>query len=80
MLFFSKFHRSTNLFFFFFLGLSYLQITNTFTEPQVAFTGDTMSDFITDSSNIDVLKANILVVEVHYLFRVSGMCEANRLL
>ncbi|KAB2633487.1 nuclear ribonuclease Z [Pyrus ussuriensis x Pyrus communis] len=49
------------------LKSSGVEITNTFTEPQVAFTGDTMSDFITDSSNIDVLKAKILVVESTFI-------------
>jgi ribonuclease Z len=34
------------------------------TTPEVAFTGDTMSDFILDPDNVDVLKAKILVVEV----------------
>jgi hypothetical protein len=42
-----------------------LQITNTVTTPEVAFTGDTMSDFILDPDNVDVLKAKILVVEVN---------------
>lgn len=41
-----------------------LQITNTVTVPEIAFTGDTMSDFILDPDNADVLKAKILVVEV----------------
>ena len=44
----------------------YWQITYTITAPEVAFTGDTMSDFILDKANIDVLRARILVVEVHY--------------
>lgn len=34
------------------------------TTPEVAFTGDTMSDFIIDEANIDVLRARILVMEV----------------
>jgi hypothetical protein len=41
-----------------------LQITNTVSTPEIAFTGDTMSDFILDPDNADVLKAKILVVEV----------------
>ena len=41
-----------------------LQITNTVTTPEVAFTGDTMSDFILDPDNVDVLKSKILVLEV----------------
>lgn len=49
------------------LEVAYLQITDTLIEPQVAFTGDTTSDFIVDSSNIDVLRAKILVMEVHCL-------------
>lgn len=46
------------------MSFVYLQITYTVAEPQIAFTGDTMSDFIVDQSNIDVLKARILVMEV----------------
>ena len=47
--------------------LAYLQITYTMTEPLVAFTGDTTSDFIVDSTNVDVLRARILVMEVDRL-------------
>jgi len=42
------------------------QITYTLTEPEIAFTGDTMSDFIIDENNTDVLQAKILVLEVNY--------------
>ncbi|KAF8408059.1 hypothetical protein HHK36_007200 [Tetracentron sinense] len=45
------------------LKLSGVEITYTVTSPEVAFTGDTMSDFIVDSDNIDVLRARILVME-----------------
>lgn len=31
--------------------------------PEIAFTGDTMSDFIVDSNNSDVLRARVLVME-----------------
>ena len=41
-----------------------LQITNTVSTPEIAFTGDTTSDFILDPDNADVLGAKILVVEV----------------
>lgn len=41
-----------------------VQITYTISSPEIAFTGDTMSDFIVDEANIDVLRAKILVVEV----------------
>ncbi|OMO61264.1 nuclear ribonuclease Z-like protein [Corchorus capsularis] len=40
-----------------------VEITYTITSPEVAFTGDTMSDFIVDAANSDVLRARILVVE-----------------
>lgn len=40
-----------------------VKITDTYTSPEIAFTGDTKSDFIIDSDNIDVLRAKILVVE-----------------
>ncbi|XP_052141426.1 nuclear ribonuclease Z [Oryza glaberrima] len=45
------------------LKLSGVEITNTLTVPEIAFTGDTMADFILDPDNADVLKAKILVVE-----------------
>ncbi|KAF0925894.1 hypothetical protein E2562_018698 [Oryza meyeriana var. granulata] len=41
-----------------------VKITNTLTVPKIAFTGDTMADFILDPHNADVLKARILVVEI----------------
>ncbi|CAN6246682.1 unnamed protein product [Urochloa humidicola] len=44
-----------------------VEITNTVSTPEVAFTGDTMSDFILDPDNADVLKAKILVVESTYI-------------
>ncbi|CAN1177530.1 tRNase Z TRZ1 [Linum perenne] len=47
--------------------LVYSQITDTVTHPEIAFTGDTMSDFVLDESNIDVLKANILVMECTFV-------------
>ncbi|OMP09454.1 nuclear ribonuclease Z isoform 1 [Corchorus olitorius] len=40
-----------------------VEITDTITSPEVAFTGDTMSDFIVDAANSDVMRARILVVE-----------------
>uniref|UniRef100_A0A6V7QQ95 Metallo-beta-lactamase domain-containing protein n=1 Tax=Ananas comosus var. bracteatus TaxID=296719 RepID=A0A6V7QQ95_ANACO len=46
------------------LRLSGVEITNTVTVPEIAFTGDTMSDFIVDPDNADVLKARILVMEI----------------
>ncbi|XP_077245275.1 nuclear ribonuclease Z-like isoform X2 [Tasmannia lanceolata] len=45
------------------LRLSGVEITDTVTAPEIAFTGDTMSDFIIDPNNADVLRARILVME-----------------
>ncbi|RYR59510.1 hypothetical protein Ahy_A05g025401 isoform D [Arachis hypogaea] len=42
-------------------------ITYTLTEPEIAFTGDTMSDFIVDENNTDVLRARILVIECTFV-------------
>ncbi|WCJ35976.1 tRNase Z TRZ1 [Euphorbia peplus] len=49
------------------LKASGVEITNTITTPEVAFTGDTMSDFITDENNVDALRARILVMESTFL-------------
>lgn len=35
--------------------------------PEVAFTGDTTSDFITDTANAEVLKAKLLIMECTFL-------------
>ncbi|XP_068650369.1 nuclear ribonuclease Z isoform X2 [Aristolochia californica] len=45
------------------LRLSGVEITSTVTSPEIAFTGDTMSDFIVDPENADILKARVLVME-----------------
>ncbi|KAL6493586.1 tRNA 3' processing endoribonuclease [Orobanche gracilis] len=45
------------------LRLSGVEITDTYTSPEIAFTGDTMSDFIIDTDNVDVLRAKILIME-----------------
>lgn len=45
------------------LKLSGVEVTYPITTPEIAFTGDTMSDFISDPDNGDVLKARVLVVE-----------------
>jgi len=52
------------IFLFFFFCYCYLQITYTVTSPEIAFTGDTKSDFLVDPDNTDALKARILVMEV----------------
>ncbi|XP_057806401.1 tRNase Z TRZ1 [Salvia miltiorrhiza] len=53
------------------LRLSGIEITDTYTTPEIAFTGDTMSDFITDVDNADVLRAKILIMESTY---VDDLC------
>ncbi|XP_010915115.1 tRNase Z TRZ1 isoform X1 [Elaeis guineensis] len=45
------------------LRLSGVEITYTLTTPEIAFTGDTMSDFIVDPDNADALKSRVLVME-----------------
>ncbi|XP_016443558.2 nuclear ribonuclease Z-like [Nicotiana tabacum] len=51
------------------LKLSGVEITYTTTAAEIAFTGDTMSDFIKDSENVDadVLRAKILIMESTYV-------------
>ncbi|GAB4834092.1 tRNA 3' processing endoribonuclease [Ancistrocladus abbreviatus] len=49
------------------LKLSGVEITNTITSPEIAFTGDTMADFVVDPANADVLKARILVMECTFV-------------
>ncbi|KAF7808852.1 tRNase Z TRZ1 isoform X1 [Senna tora] len=49
------------------LKLSGVEITYTLEEPVIAFTGDTMADFIVDETNIDVLRARILVMECTFV-------------
>ncbi|XP_059442792.1 tRNase Z TRZ1 [Corylus avellana] len=49
------------------LKSSGVEITNTVTVPEIAFTGDTMSDFIVDQNNIDALRSRILVMECTFV-------------
>ncbi|GAB2291166.1 tRNA 3' processing endoribonuclease [Dionaea muscipula] len=49
------------------LKISGVEITNTITSPEIAFTGDTMADFVVDPANSDVLRARILVMECTFL-------------
>ncbi|KAI3953964.1 hypothetical protein MKW98_017788 [Papaver atlanticum] len=55
-----------------------LQITDTITSPEIAFTGDTMSDFITDPNNVDALKARILVMESTYVNDAQSVEHAKK--
>ncbi|KAF5459771.1 hypothetical protein F2P56_019691 [Juglans regia] len=49
------------------LKSSGVEITYTITAPEIAFTGDTTSDFIIDQNNTDVLRSRILVMESTFL-------------
>ncbi|KAF8097614.1 hypothetical protein N665_0285s0045 [Sinapis alba] len=49
------------------LKASGVEITNSITTPEVAFTGDTTADFVVDENNVDALKARVLVMESTFL-------------
>ncbi|XP_031505582.1 nuclear ribonuclease Z-like [Nymphaea colorata] len=49
------------------LRLSGVEVTNTVRSPEIAFTGDTMADFIVDPDNSDVLHAKVLIMESTFL-------------
>ncbi|CAI9754604.1 unnamed protein product [Fraxinus pennsylvanica] len=59
------------------LKLSGVEITNTSTSPEIAFTGDTMSDFITDPDNVDVLRSKILIMESTYVENLTTEVDAR---
>ncbi|GKV49573.1 hypothetical protein SLEP1_g56313 [Rubroshorea leprosula] len=46
------------------LKKSGVEITDIILSPEVAFTGDTTSDYMLDTRNVDSLRANILVTEL----------------
>lgn len=43
------------------------EITSRVVLPEVAFTGDTTAEFITDPANAEVLKARLLIMECTFL-------------
>ncbi|CAI9114710.1 OLC1v1015491C1 [Oldenlandia corymbosa var. corymbosa] len=49
------------------LKKSGVEITNTILCPELAFTGDTRSDFLLDPRNADALRAKILITEATFL-------------
>ncbi|KAG7651714.1 Metallo-beta-lactamase [Arabidopsis thaliana x Arabidopsis arenosa] len=49
------------------LKASGVEITDSIITPEVAFTGDTTSDFVVDETNADALKAKVLVMESTFL-------------
>ncbi|KAH9613500.1 hypothetical protein KSS87_001513 [Heliosperma pusillum] len=60
------------------LKLSGVEITNTITSPEIAFTGDTTADFIVDPANVDVLKAKVLVMECTFLDDQATVAHARK--
>ncbi|KAL4584041.1 hypothetical protein LXL04_008631 [Taraxacum kok-saghyz] len=59
------------------LKFSGVEITNTTTSPEIAFTGDTTADFILDNDNVDVLKAKILIMESTYVENTMSVENAR---
>ncbi|WOL19466.1 ribonuclease Z, chloroplastic isoform X1 [Canna indica] len=49
------------------LKLSGVEITDAILSPEVAFTGDTQSDFILEPRNADALRAKVLITEATFL-------------
>ncbi|KAK4749628.1 hypothetical protein SAY87_027077 [Trapa incisa] len=49
------------------LRLSGVEVTMTAEVPEIAFTGDTIFDFIVHSANVDVLRAKILTLESTFI-------------
>ncbi|EPS61018.1 hypothetical protein M569_13782 [Genlisea aurea] len=59
------------------LKLSGVEITDTHASPEIAFTGDTMSDFIIDSDNADVLMSKILIMESTFVENSCSVAHAR---
>ncbi|KAI0496629.1 hypothetical protein KFK09_022950 [Dendrobium nobile] len=59
------------------LRLSGVEVTYTVTSPEIAFTGDTMSDFVVDPNNADVLKARILIMESTFVDNAMSIEHAR---
>ncbi|THF95740.1 hypothetical protein TEA_002772 [Camellia sinensis var. sinensis] len=59
------------------LKSSGVEITYAITMPEIAFTGDTTSDFIVDDTNIDVLRAKVLIMESTYVTNLETVENAR---
>ncbi|KAJ4789163.1 Ribonuclease Z family protein [Rhynchospora pubera] len=59
------------------LKLSGVEITDTISTPEIAFTGDTTSDFVIDPDNSDVLKSRILVMESTFVDNAMSIEHAR---
>ena len=54
----------------------YFQITDIILSPEVAFTGDTTSDFLLDPRSSDALRAKVLITEVClFIFCFWHLCK-----
>ena len=54
------------------------QICDVIEVPEVAFTGDTTADWITNPANADVLRARVLIMEVSLHSRVGTRVHSVR--
>ncbi|XP_051148562.1 tRNase Z TRZ2, chloroplastic [Andrographis paniculata] len=59
------------------LKKSGVEITDTIIHPEVAFTGDTMSDFFLDPHSADALRAKILITEATFLDEMVSVEHAR---
>ncbi|CAK9228041.1 unnamed protein product [Sphagnum troendelagicum] len=59
------------------LKASGIMITETIRVPEVAFTGDTTSDFITNKANQDALNAKLLIMESTFLDNYMSVEKAH---
>ncbi|XP_039119953.1 tRNase Z TRZ1 [Dioscorea cayenensis subsp. rotundata] len=60
------------------LKVSGIQITDTILSPEVAFTGDTTSDFILEPRNADALRAKVLITEATFLDEENDVEHARQ--
>lgn len=49
------------------LKFSGVEITDTLISPEIAFTGDTMAEFIVDPNNADAMRAKLLIMETTFV-------------
>lgn len=59
------------------LKLTGIEITDTMLSPELAFTGDTTSDFILEPRNADALRAKVLITEMTFLDEVCDVEHAR---
>lgn len=60
------------------LKKSGVEITDTILSPEVAFTGDTTTDFMLDPRNADALRAKILITEATFLDEAVSIEHARQ--